>query len=203
MFRKNNKSVVNKQIHERSITNSDFSHSKDIFNHSRNPSFPQHLISFKMNNIRKWEDKIDENDKSMNFDEFKKENVSLMKNYKISCVSKTNSTNISSCFSYGSGFAKSDKARNRSQYNESNIIYTNAVDEEFRSPKESFIILDNNKKIYEKIINLGISRLKQKIIEENDKYKSCDEVLNKRIKVTYVNPKKIDMKSAKEKGNCI
>lgn len=203
MFRKNNKSVGNKHIHERSIIDCDLVHSKDSVIHSRNPSFQEPLISSKLNNFGKCEDKGNENDKSLNFDEFKKVNVSIMKNYKTSSVSKTNSTGVTNCFSYGSGFGKFTNARNLSRFNESMIIQTNAVDEDFRSPKDSFVILDNNKKIYEKVLNLGISRLKQKYEEENEKHKSCEEVSNQRIKVTFVNSKKIDLQGAKEKGNCM
>ena len=201
MFRKNNKSVAIKKNNHKSIINNDLIQSKE--KHSRNPSFHEDHISLKVNNIRKWVESNEENDKSMKFDEFKQENVSLMKNYKLSSALKTNSAFLSCYNSFGSEFTKLNRVRNSSDYTENHIIHTNAVDEEFKSPKDSYFILDNNKKIYEKIINLGISRLKQKYSEENEKYRSYDEGMNKKIKVTLVNPKKIDHKSVKDKGNCM
>lgn len=209
MFRKNNKNV-NRLSLDRSLLDHDYLYNKDIFNNSRNFNNPEksnekkskfeeyRRINLKLNCDQKEKDI----DKSSNFDEFKKEYSSIMKNYNCNLKNSKNFANVSQNSSFSPEVTNFiTKYKNRSHNFENSMMYANVIDEEYKDPIESFIALDNNKKVFGNIMNASSIRLQQKFLEVTDKNKSLDKIIYKKIKITNVAQKNFDLLNVHEKTN--
>lgn len=210
MFRKDH-NPTKKLGMNKSIAENDYLHKKDFsLNVSRN--VPSKAISpikkMVLRRVSQVEDNYDSgldiNDKSMNFDEYKKEYNTMLKNYIQNTTSKTSAFNIKSINTASPEVSRlMIPNRNKSNNVENFFINTNVLEEDFHNPVESFIILESNKKLIEKVINSTTIRLKQRFLEENKKNKSFEGTANKKIKITNVVPKNLDLISVQEKNTCI
>jgi hypothetical protein len=209
MFRKENK--VEKRISlDRSILEHDYLYKKEnIFNNSRITSeLSDSPVKFR--HFRNLSPKFQQGlrnrttMKSTQFEEYKKEHTSMLKNYKLNSIGNNkysiNSSILNSSSPEISKFMGVYKTI--SFHLENSMININALEEDYKSPVESFIVLDQNKKIFEKVVNNASLRLKQKFEEESEKQLELQRINYKRVKVTNVAPKNIDILNVHEKNNC-
>ena len=191
MLKKNNK-FVNIQ-YDKSIkaidnfnTNENLNQSRNCIKHIRSQSRIGRI------NIKKIRDTNDKESILSNFDNNKNELLSIMKNYNIKSVGKLDTFN-NNINSFTSRFNKIEKINNIK------TKFINSVKEEYKSPIESNNLLDNNKKIYEKVYNCVSVRLQKKYNEENEKYINTEPI---RVKISDSIPKNLNFFKIPDKNYC-